>query len=181
MPKAKTNTFFIRTELDVPATSVFTTEEVEIGAFVDALGEALLRIHSIQVAYTGTGGGILTMDTPGGPPNIDGTAALRWQLCTQEQDAMVRISDKSLIASGVLEASNLSNDSTNDIPTNVYDSMDVGPQDYIHGYLIAVESLFLQGQATSEWGETCGVSIILECSVEKATKESAMALALSQS
>ena len=51
---------------------------------------------------------------------------------------------------------------------------------WTNGYLVAVDSIFLGGQASSQWTEDVYISITLECTVETMTQASAMALALSQ-
>jgi hypothetical protein len=57
-------------------------------------------------------------------------------------------------------------------------SLDVGPQDWTDGYLVAVEQLYLGVQQS--FNHLNSVSIVLECTVETMTQAAAMALALSQ-
>ena len=56
--------------------------------------------------------------------------------------------------------------------------MDVGPQHWSDGYLIAVEQMYLGVDQGID--ALSAVSIILECTVETMTQAAAMALALSQ-
>lgn len=167
------NSFFLRHACSpIPNSNTYFQNEFDIGAFVDALGESLLRIHAISVQYTDVLGNALDMDV--GP---NASAHNRWQLTTQTQSDMVKITDKSIIASGALFAAN---SMTGVIPTNIVDTLDVGPNLWANGYLVAVETLFMGSRATTEWAEAVSVNIVLECTVERATKEAALALAMSQ-
>ena len=60
--------------------------------------------------------------------------------------------------------------------------MDNLPQLWTNGYLIAVETIYLGGEASTGWvaSEDMTISIVMECTVETATKDAALALALSQ-
>jgi hypothetical protein len=60
----------------------------------------------------------------------------------------------------------------------INDQLDVGPQDFTDGYLIAVEQMYLGVDQRST--VTAQVSVVLECTVETMTQAAAMALALSQ-
>ena len=46
---AKTDSFFIRVEALIA--SAFDQTSVDLGAYVDALGKSVLRIHNIEVQY----------------------------------------------------------------------------------------------------------------------------------
>jgi len=86
---------------------------------------------------------------------------------------LVPISNRSLISSGTLSIA------TAAVEVVMMDSgLDVGPQDWTDGYLIAVEQLYL-GVAQA-FDHVSQVSIVLECTVETMTQAAAMALALSQ-
>jgi hypothetical protein len=58
--------------------------------------------------------------------------------------------------------------------------MDQLPQLWTNGYLVAVESLYLGGEANGSFTEDVYVNITMECTSEKMTKEAGLALALSQ-
>jgi len=70
--------------------------------------------------------------------------------------------------------------STSDIDFLVLanDHLDVGPQDFTDGYLIAVEQMYLGVDQTVN--SVSQLSVVLECTVETMTQAAAMALALSQ-
>ena len=64
-------------------------------------------------------------------------------------------------------------------PILVTDTLDIAPQYWEGGYLVAVESIFLGvDQVTANLVDE--VSIVLECNVESMTQAASMALALSQ-
>ena len=166
---ARTDSFFIRTSATVPDPSLgpgFNQVAVDLGAYVDALGKSVLRIHNVQVQYGNAGENIASQ--PGAQSEVN------FQLTTQSQTALVDLSNRSVVASGCLR---IMFDAAG-ILTVVNESMDAGPQDFTDGYLIAVEQMYLgvaQGvQLLSN------VSLVLECTVETMTQAAAMALALSQ-
>lgn len=60
--------------------------------------------------------------------------------------------------------------------------MDNLPQLWTNGFLIAVDTLYLGGEASTGWVGTDNmtISIVMECTVETMSTAAAMALALSQ-
>ena len=172
---ARSDSFFIRAQLTglTGGSGGFDTSSIDLGAFVDALGKTVLRIHNASVQYT-FGANV----SPAlAAANSEGLVS--WQLTTQAQTAMVDANNRSVISSGALVASN--NTAILNTFSFVSDSIDVAPQHWENGYLVAVESLQLAGQASATFTDLCDVSIVLECTVETMTQAAAMALALSQS
>lgn len=167
---AKSDSFFIRAGLTGLTGNVFTTDSVDLGAFVDALGRTVLRIHNISVQY----------DFDNASPQValaGGEGRVAWQLTTQDQGALILATNRSMVSSGHLDASN---DSA--APNSyqfVTQDLDIAPQEWTGGYLVAVESLQLAGQATG-FSSNCNVSLVLECTSETMTAAASMALALSQ-
>jgi len=169
---AKTDAFFIR--------SVVTGDaevEIDLGAFVDALGKSVLRIKSVSVA-------IQDDNTPDAAIALQANSEWNctWQLTTQTQTTAIDYNNKSLITHGNFYM-------VNDTSTagNVSAGFEVGDrvdQQWSDGFLIAVESIFLRAFAGAGAQLSTGdakVSLILECVVETLNEKSAMALALSQS
>lgn len=147
--------------------------EIDLGAFVNARDGSVIRIHSIECAIQDN-----TNFEKG--PIASGTDAdlnLRWQLCTEEESDLVLLGDaKSVIASGSYFTAKSGTAVT--FRDNV---IDVGPQAWRNGYLVASPSLFLGADMDDTTSNGFNVSVVLECTVEKITKDSSMALALSQS
>jgi hypothetical protein len=161
---ARTDSFFIRATTLTDGTN-FNQTAIDLGSYVDALGKSVLRIHNISVQYGVPNGAYA------GAPNTSTSSS--FQLTTQSQTALVPISNRSLISSGTLSIA------TAAVEVVMMDSgLDVGPQDWTDGYLIAVEQLYL-GVAQA-FDHVSQVSIVLECTVETMTQAAAMALALSQ-
>jgi len=163
---ARTDSFFIRASTTTDTTN-FAQSAIDLGAYVDALGKSVLRIHNISVQY-GAPMEVL------GIPAAGNTANVAFQLTTQSQSAMVPLTNRSVVSSGKLLLA------TTDVDTLALanDHLDVGPQDFTDGYLIAVEQMYLGvDQAVNSVTE---ISIVLECTVETMTQAAAMALALSQ-
>jgi hypothetical protein len=174
---AKTDSFFIRCTKDVGNTNTFHEKEIDLGAFVDALGKSVLRILNIAVIFSDSTGRSTLID--------DGeSAATQWQLTTQTQTDIVLASDKSVIASGRVAVGAQSTYSAvgggQHLPGIVSGDFDVSPQHWSNGYLIGVDTIYLGGAASLEWVGDQYVTVILECQSETLSQSAAMALALSQ-
>ena len=171
---AKSDSFFIRARVQDLNGGVFAQTSVDLGAYVDALGKSVLRIHRVSVAYNFAG----TWGSPtvalGGP----GTEArCHWQLTTQSQSDVISTVDKSVISSGSLDATNdTANPNAFSFAT---DRMDIAPQDFEKGYLVGVEQIYL-GAKGNNFSTDLDVEIVMECTVETLSQSAAMALALSQ-
>ena len=167
--------FFIRATKDLGNTNTYHEEEIDVGAFVDVQGGTLLKIHGIQVVYS---------DNTGRSTNInDGeTAATQWQLLTQTKTDIVLTEDKAVIASGriIADGTTFSGPVGDHLPSYVGEDFDLNPTQWVNGYLIATESLYFGGSASQGWTGDQYVTVILECTTQKMTNKSAMALALSQ-
>ena len=165
------DSFFIRATKDVGNTNTYHEKEIDLGAYIQASSGSILRILGVQVAHT---------DNNGGSTELAGNEAgvVSWQLLTQSQSSLVLPSNKAVVASGQLNAFN--DQGTQKVPSWVGESKDINPSDFHNGYLIATESLYLGGSATTTWAGDQYVSVTLECVLEKMDKNKAMALALSQ-
>lgn len=161
---AKTDSFFIRGKVDTNGLT-FAQAAIDLGAYVDALGKSVLRIHNISVEY-GT-----PLNSYAGAPNSSTQSC--FQLTTQSQSALVDVTDRSLIASGTLA---IATDAST--VTTMDESMNISPQQWTKGYLVAVEQIYI---ATDQsFDHVNQVAIVLECTVETLSQSAAMALALSQ-
>lgn len=163
---ARSDSFFIRARTNTNGLN-FAQSAIDLGAYVDALGKSVLRIHNISVQY-GTAAQVVT-----GPAG--GTSKATFQLTTQSQAAMVGAENKSVISSGFLQASTAATELNSTLTTD----LDVAPQNWTGGYLVAVEQIYL-GVDQAGTDIINGISVVLECTVETMTSASAMALALSQ-
>ena len=161
---AKSDSFFIRAKTNTNGTT-YAQSSVDLGAYVDALGKSVLRIHNIEVQYGAP------LELVSGAPTT--TTRSGFQLTTQSQTALVGITDKSVIASGSLT---IATNATN--ADFIQDTLDVGPQRWTKGYLVGVEQIYLGVDQTFDHVDE--ISIMLECTVETLSQAGAMALALSQ-
>lgn len=169
---AKTDSFFIRKSITLTG-ATYVENEIDLGAYVDALGKAVLRVHNIAVQYS---------DPQGATPDMTSqtNAAADFQLSTQAQSDMVISGDnKAIVSSGRIVAYN--EDASAGVPTQVFQDLDIAPQQWTKGYLIGVDTMYLGGRRTAAgWSENVVVSLIMECTSETLSKEAALALALSQ-
>jgi len=165
---ARSDSFFIRVDVTETAANTYTETGVDLGAYVDALGKSVLRIHNIAVAVTDKNGK--------SPDGSTGSAAAQFQLLTQSQSAIVLASNRSIVASGLVNCYF----PTAGVASVVSDEFDNMPQLWTNGYLIAVDQMFLGFQSSAGFTDDLTCSIVMECTVETMTQAAAMALALSQ-
>ena len=170
---AKSDSFFIRAKVSVG--NSYADEPIDLGAYVDALGKSVLRIHRVSVKYPRVG--------PSAIANAH-TSICEFQLTTQRQTVIVDLDDKSLIASGALQVGYgvPSGSPTLAPPTVITTDTDTSPDVFTNGYLVGVEQIYLAGQTANEadFGTTRTVELMMECTVETLSQSAAMALALSQ-
>jgi hypothetical protein len=169
----KSDSFFIRHSTNIDNSNAYRQEPIDLGAYVDALGKSVLRIHNIAVSFTDSLGRSVDMVTGGTK-----SAAAQFQLVTQTQKDIVIASNKSVIASGLINAFRTAN--SVGVADSVSHDFDNLPQLWTNGYLVAVDSIFLGGAASTNWNEDVFVTVTMECTVETMTQAAAMALALSQ-
>ncbi len=165
---AKSDAFFIRATVEFNGTT-FAQNSIDLGAYVDALGKSVLRIHRVSIKY----GSPLQHPLP--PTALNTGTSVGWQLTTQSQAALVNVTDKSLISSGDLFCQT-------DLNGNIVvleETQDVNPEDWTNGYLVGVEQIYL-GCDQSGATDLTRVSVVMECTVETLSQSAAMALALSQ-
>ena len=165
---AKSDSFFIRASVTGNGTTYAETS-VDLGAFVDALGKSVLRIHNVQAR-------IIDENQLSTPSKDNTNYFAGFQLTTQTQTALVSFTERSLLAAGTLTVGEANGSITGVVETN-----DLMPQDFQHGYLVAVDTIFLciDQNIASDLGEV-EAQLILECTVETLSQSAAMALALSQ-
>lgn len=165
---AKSDSFFIRASTNFNGTT-YAQSSIDLGAYVDALGKSVLRVHNIAVQW---GDPTTAVNAAGGASHV-----VAYQLTTQSQSAMVTVTDKSVIASGKLQADG----DPAGMAYFVQDTVDLSPQTWTGGYLVGVEQIYLGVDSTSSTAlglQSC--NIVLECTVETLSQSAAMALALSQ-
>jgi hypothetical protein len=78
--------FFIRATLDIGNTNTFAQRAVELGSYVDALNQSILKVHRVDVAFTDNVGRSLSMAA------ADTAAVAQFQLTTQSQALDLNVS-----------------------------------------------------------------------------------------
>lgn len=169
MAARKSDSFFIRVTKDLGNTNTYHEKAISLGPFVDVLDKSVLRIHNIEVAFT---------DNTGRSNVISAAAAAQFQLLTQSQTDIVLPSNRSVVASGRVNVN--AGILAGNLPIWVGNTLDVGPQHWTNGYLVATENLYLGGSASTGFDGDVYCTVILECTVEKMDTQAGMALALSQ-
>ena len=169
---AKMSSFFIRATVNGGNAGAFDETPIDIGSYTD-LGSSkpeILRIHNVQVAMTDSTGQIPLM------ANDNGDSAA-WQLTTQTQPGLVLIDDRSFVSGG---RGAYRNPDSSIMPATQSNEAQILPQDFTHGYLVAVPTLYLGGLGGNNFTEDVFFTVMLECTTEPATKASAVSLAVSQ-
>ena len=174
---AKSDSFFIRAKLNAGGSTptgfnTYFEEAINLGSYVDALGKSVLRIHNIAVSVT---------DENGTSVEITGQeeAAAQFVLTTQSAGSTLpQPSDRSVISSGSILASRTA--TGNGLAARNYEEFDNLPQLWTNGYLVAVDQIFIGGQASQYWDGDVYFHIVMECTVETMSQAAAMALSLSQ-
>lgn len=163
----QTDSFFIRATLD-STNGAFTQAEIDLGAYVDALGKSVLKIHNVQVHLQDS-------TNLQRPPlyNTGSGGEVSWQLTTQGQAAVVRPSNRSVVSAGLTQFAEQTGGQLS------ADAAGINVQHFTDGYLIAVEQMYLGAEQTGLVNDTA-ISVVMECTVETLTQSAAMALALSQ-
>jgi hypothetical protein len=153
--------FFIRKQ--IPLVDGQTEEvAIDLGFVVDALGKSVCRIHNIAVQY---GVGFV----------ISGqTTSASFELGTQSSTSLLNAHDKSVISTGTFTTFE---EAAGGGLRMMSDAIDVAPQHWTNGYLVAVDQIYLRGGAVNAQGF---ISVVLECTVETMSQSAAMALSLSQ-
>lgn len=171
---AKSDSFFIRAKVTQPAgETTIKTQEIDLGSYVN-LGvskSTLLRVHNIEWQISDSS------DPMSGPSKSGAILNVGSQIVTQQQTDLVGLDDKSLVASWRYQCARTSTAGN----LFISDTPDVGPQSWKNGYLIGVDSLFLQLRSdnTVDAGDY-DVTCVMECTLENATQANSVALALSQ-
>lgn len=168
---AKSDSFFIRASATMSGGTAVQVG-IDTGAYVDALGKSVLRIHNIAVRYDfGATGPAIQV--------ANGECGGFFQITTQSQAGLVPATDRSVISTGQVHSTN----ATANINQYTFysDSLDVAPQHWRNGYLVGVEQLYLLVQSVGNGFTTDPrVEIVMECTVETLSQAAAMALSLSQ-
>lgn len=170
---SKSDSFFIRFTQNINNDNAFYQGEIDLGAYVDALGKSVLRIHNIQITYS---------DSTGRSSQLSAIApaVAQWQLTTQSQTDIVLPSNKSLISSGRVHATLFQGVTPPALAMAVSDVNDINLHEWTNGYLVAVDTIYFGGAASTNYAGNVYCSIVMECTVETMTQAGAMALALSQ-
>ena len=148
---ARTDSFFIRAQV-LTNTTNYNEAALDLGAYVDALGKSVLRIHNVQVTYS---------DNTGASSTITGNevGVAQWQLTTQSQASLVRSDNRSVVSDGRVHMFN--DQGTAKLASTVTDANGINVQEWTNGYLIAVEQMYLGGSATTTFEGDVYISLYL--------------------
>ena len=174
---AKSDSFFIRAShlFGVEGVDNYTETEIPLGAYVDALGKSVLRIHNIEYEIVQANGNSPTLQG-----NVGANCAFAVTTRSEASATLVpSLNNRSVIAKGTLWARNA--DAAVNAPSQSFTDS-TAPQHFTDGFLVAVENIFLGGIRDASWDvdQKLTVNVMMECTVETLTQSAAMALALSQ-
>jgi len=177
------DTFFLRGQVKCDTSSQLRSEQtIDLGAFVN-LGSSkpqILRIHSIQQQICDTDGLVPTVDASGASGESR-VAFLNSVISTKATELstgdLPQLNLDEVIYTAAVNFSNGKNSVDNG---SVSTGADIAPQHLVNGILIGVDTLYLYAMADNAFAEDVNVNFMLECSVEPATRDNAIAIALSQ-
>ena len=180
------STFFLRGQVTTDHTNQLrVSDEIDLGAYVNLATSKpqLLRIHSIQVQVCDADGLVPSIDDPtSGETTIN--AFLNTAITTKETilgtGDMPQLNDDSVIftSSYTIVNTKVAGGSDQGI---VSGDLDLAPQHLVNGILVGVDTLYLYALGDNAFAEDVNVNFCMECSIEPATRENAINLALSQS
>ena len=179
------SSFFLRGQVTTDHTSQLRVgDTIDLGAYVNLATSKpqILRIHSIQVQICDSDGLVPSIDDPtSGETTIN--AFLNTAITTKETTlgtgAMPQLNDDSVIFTSSYTIVNQKVAGGSDQGV-VSGDLDLAPQHLINGQLIGVDTLYLYALGDNAFAEDVNVNFCLECSVEPATRENAINLAISQ-
>lgn len=182
------STFFLRGQVVTDHTTQVRQEAtIDLGAYVNLATKQpqLLRIHSIQTQVCDSDGLVPAVDTPtSGETTIN--AFLSAVISTKETalgtSDLPQLSDDEVIFSSSYVISNTKVGTAGTSDQGIISGdLDIAPQFLVNGQLVGVDTLYLYAISDNAFAEDVNVNFCLECSVEPATRENAINLALSQS
>ena len=177
------DTFFLRGQVVTDHTTQLRVEStIDLGAFVN-LGSTkpqILRIHSIQQQICDADGLVPTVDASGAVGE-QRTAFCNSIISTKATELgtgdLPQLNLDEVIYSAAVNFTNGRNAVDNGFQSV---GSDIAPQHLKNGILVGVDTLYLYVLADDAFAEDVHVNFMLECSVEPATRENAIAIALSQ-
>ena len=179
------DTFMLRGQVIATADETRVENTIDLGSYVNlgiTKGTAL-RVHSVQVQYCDNKGLVPVIDASAGAGgHTRGTFACSAITTAQvpasfAADEMPQLNQDYVMFTGNVSGVNPNDDADQGI---LSDSLDIAPQHLEHGYLLAVDTLYLYAVADDAWNENIYVNFALECSLEKITQATAVSLSLSQ-
>ena len=180
------STFFLRGQVTTDHTSqTRVADSIDLGAYVNLATSKpqLLRVHSVQIQVCDADGLVPSIDDPtAGETTIN--AFLSTAITTKETQLgtgdMPQLNDDSVMftSSYVVTNTKVAGGSDQGIISGEFD---LAPQHLVNGQLVGVDTLYLYALGDNAFAENVNVNFCLECSVEPASRENAINLALSQS
>lgn len=177
------DTFFLRGQVECDTSTQLRSEAtIDLGAFVN-LGSTkpqILRVHSVQMQVCDTDGLVPTVDASGAVGE-QRTAFLNSVISTKATELgtgdLPQLDLDEVMYTASVNFTNGRNGIDNGFQST---GADIAPQHLKNGYLVGVDTLYLYAMADNAFAENVNVNFMLECSVEAATRENAIAIALSQ-
>jgi hypothetical protein len=177
------DTFFLRGQVVTDhASQTRVQSTIDLGAFVN-LGSSkpqILRIHSIQQQICDSDGLVPTVDASGAVGESR-TAFLNSVISTKATELgtgdLPQLNLDEVIYTAAVNFTNGKNSADNGFMST---GADIAPQHLVNGILVGVDTLYLYALGDNAFAEDVHVNFMLECSVEPATRENAIAIALSQ-
>jgi hypothetical protein len=181
---AKGETFFIRGQVIATDDQNRVESEIDLGSYVN-LGinkGTALRVHSVQQQVCDSTGLVPIMDAAN-VAGVSKTAFLNTAITTAQVPTSFAAGEMPQLNEDYVMFTSGLTMYTQDLDTDqgiISHDIDVAPQDFRNGYLLAVDTLYLYATADNAWAESIHVNFLLECSLESISQATAVSLSLSQ-
>jgi hypothetical protein len=170
--RARSGTFFLRTEQDTAAASALTSTSIDVSSFVNVLDGELLRIKQVWFSWSSDNGAPILGADVGTSKGCSATAVI-----TTEEPTSYSFVNNDLVAKNILYAHSDSNTDL-DFITN---ETSVNPMDFDDGFLVATDAIFLAaGESADAFANRIRASVIMECEIVKLSLTDAQAVLVSQ-
>lgn len=171
---AKTSVFYLTERLSLSASGTYTSDTIDLGAYVDIADRQGVLIHEVDFVFQGanSAGAVQAMSA-----TVTTDATVFAQLTDLNRAELVFADDRALVASGQLlydQTNNVASDEMDLYPDNF------GPTSAQGGRIVINDQMTFAGQlaGTLGTGDTIEVTARIKCSVISLSQKDFMAIAL---
>ena len=161
---AKGDTFFLRTTLTSVSTN-YVSDNIDISAYTDPARGRVLVVDRCFITFNTDGGGpVLAADIDG----VIGGRSMGAQACSENQTALVDMSNNSLFMRSNLYAANTVNDGGGVGTMGLFEETSaLNPAEYVGGFIIPTDAIHVGVDSTVAWTAELDIGFLFEVHTEK--------------